>query len=897
MKYFLTRALLAAACASALHAETPAVADYRFKVEKLVGNMPQPMELEIAPDGRIFFNEYGGKLKIYHPETRQVVEAGTIKVFTAMENGFLGFALDPKFAENHWIYCLYSPVGFNGQYLSRFTMQGDTLDLTSEKKLLQYDEQRLECCHHGSSVEFGPDGNLYWSAGDNTHPAGDSEGYAPIDERPGREPWDAQKSAANTNSLAGKINRIRPKADGTYEIPKGNLFPPGTDKARPEIYCMGCRNPWRMSIDQKTGIVYWGEVGPDAGGDGKRGPRGYDEINQARQAGNFGWPYFVANNLPYNHYDYVTKQVGAPFDLAKPINNSKNNTGLHELPPPTPAFIYWPYGASKTFPELPNAGGRTACAGPVYYSAPKVEQTSGFPAQFSRCLLFWDWERPFMKWARLDENSNLVGLEAFTSAIVVANKSEQIEKAKPLLDAGATLVKRPVDAVFGADGCLYLLDYGATWGANADSQLLKISYVRGNLPPIAHATATPSSGREPLTVALSAEGSRDPEGDALKYEWILQPGAKPLATGTTAKATIAAPGNYTVELRVTDTKGATGTTGVPLIVGNTAPVVKFDQPHDGDFFTSGKTVSYRVSVADAEDGPSAAKADEFGARTLVSSAFQRADGKEDAIEPGFSLMKQSDCFNCHAPETKVVGPALVDIAAKYRGQAGALEASVKRVHDGSTGVWGPVPMLPHPQHTADELEIMLRWVYSLEKGKGGPVLARGLTGEVTPPKDGRPGFFVLEAAYTDAGHPPAGQLSSKVRVTLRSRRLEAEDGQHDPDKGPKELGLSGASGKKGLGAINDGHTVKFTGLNLADSKTVTLRWSSGGVGGKIEVHSGTGNGPLLATSDAPPTGGWDKWQEATVPLATNPGPGDITVVFVNPGKGGLMNLDWVQFNP
>ena len=147
---------------------------------------------------------------------------------------------------NGWIYCLYSPKGFDGQHLSRFTMRGDTLDLASEKVLLTFEEQRKECCHHAGSVEFGPDGWLYFSTGDNTHPHGDSEGYAPIDERAGKAPWDAQKSAANTNSLAGKIIRIRPKADGTYEIPEGNLFPPGTPKARPEIFVMGCRNPWRM---------------------------------------------------------------------------------------------------------------------------------------------------------------------------------------------------------------------------------------------------------------------------------------------------------------------------------------------------------------------------------------------------------------------------------------------------------------------------------------------------------------------------------------------------------------------------------------------------------------------------------------------------------------------------
>ncbi|RYD61537.1 MAG: glycosyl hydrolase, partial [Verrucomicrobiaceae bacterium] len=238
--------------------------DYRFKVETLFEGIPQPMEFELAPDGRIFFNEFSGKLRIYDPKASQIVDAGRLEVFNGQENGFLGFALDPKFAENGWIYCMYSPKGFEGQYLSRFQLKDGVLDLASEKVLLKVEEQRKECCHHAGSVEFGPDGCLYFSTGDNTHPHGDSQGYAPIDERPEKAPWDAQKSAANTNSLAGKISRIRPKADGTYEIPEGNLFKPGTAHTRPEIFVMGCRNPWRMSVDSKTGYVYWGEVGPDA---------------------------------------------------------------------------------------------------------------------------------------------------------------------------------------------------------------------------------------------------------------------------------------------------------------------------------------------------------------------------------------------------------------------------------------------------------------------------------------------------------------------------------------------------------------------------------------------------------------------------------------------------------
>lgn len=854
--------------------------EYRFKAETLANGMAQPMELELAPDGRIFFNEINGKLRIWKPGAG-IVEAGQLPVFTAQENGFLGFAFDPKFAQNGHIFLFYSPTNHTGQRLSRFLMRGDTLDLTSEKAVLQFPEQRKDCCHHAGSVEFAPDGNLFISTGDNTHPGGDSAGYAPIDERPGREEYDAQDGPANTHDLRGKILRIRPTADGGYTIPDGNLFPKHGSAGRPEIYAMGCRNPWRLSVDQQTGIVYWGEVGPDAGGDGSRGPRGYDEINQAKQPGNFGWPFFVGSNFAYARHDFATRQSGEKFDPARPVNEGRSNTGAKVLPPATPAFIYWPYGASKEFPML-GEGGRTACAGPVFHFQPEFRNTGGFPEHFDNCLLFYDWQRPFMKWARLDREANLQGIESFTSAVTLANDKGRINAAE---QRGEYVIRRVVDSQFGPDGCLYLLDYGETWGANADAKLVKISYQWGNLAPVAKASVTPHAGREPLTVALSATGSKDHEGDPLRYEWRLHPGDKLLAKSATASATITPPGNYVVELIVTDDKGASGGTSVPLTVGNTTPEVRFHAPRDGDFFTPGQPLRYEVAVRDAEDGRSENEEELMDSRVYVSAKWSRGDGKEQMDEPGLALMKQSDCFNCHAVETKIVGPPFLEVANKYRGQSGALDASVQRVIKGSSRVWGEVPMLPHEAMTTDQVQLMVRWVFALEPGKTGAGLVRGLRGELKTPNDDKIRTALLEASYTDLGRAPAGSLAAQTTVKLRHRRLEAE--QADTITGAKVLG-------KSLGAIDHGHSARFAALNLADSASAIVRVASGGVGGKIEVRSGSATGPLLASFDVLPTGGWDKWVELTSPLKSTPR-SDVFVVFVNPGKGGLMNLDWIQF--
>lgn len=164
--------------------EIAAVDPSRFEITVLATGLTQPMELAMAPDGTVYFIELSGKLKSLNPVTRAVTLVGEVTVTTAQENGLIGLPLDPNFAENHWIYFQYSPPDFPGQHISRFTLVDGLLDLASEKVLIKYEEQRKECCHHAGSLQFGPRGELFIACGDNTHPHGDSQGYAPLDEPP-----------------------------------------------------------------------------------------------------------------------------------------------------------------------------------------------------------------------------------------------------------------------------------------------------------------------------------------------------------------------------------------------------------------------------------------------------------------------------------------------------------------------------------------------------------------------------------------------------------------------------------------------------------------------------------------------------------------------------------------
>lgn len=557
--------------------------DSSFQKVVLDATPSNPMELAVAPDGRVFYVERDGRVKIWKPDTATVVVAGQLAVFSQLEDGLLGITLDPGFPTNNWLYLFYSPEGSTPkQHVSRFTMNGDTLDLTSEEILLVIPTQRDQCCHSGGSLAFGPDGNLFASAGDNTNPF-ESDGYTPIDERPDRSPWDAQKSSANANDLRGKILRIRPQPNGTYSIPAGNLFAPGTANTRPEIYVMGCRNPFRLGVDQRTGWLYWGDVGPDAGStNANRGPAGLDEWNQARTAGNYGWPYFVGNNFAYRDYDFASLNSGALFNASAPVNLSPNNTGSGNLPAARPAWIWYPYSSSTEFPEVNGGSGRTAMAGPVYGYSSTLVSARKLPAYYDRTVFIYEWSRNYVKEVKLDANGDILKINPFLPSFSF---------------------KHPMDMEVGPDGALYMIEWGSNFGGgNSDAKVIRIDYSAGNRGPTSVASATPTSGPVPLTVQFSSAGTTDPEGEPLTFAWSFFGNGATNSTAPNPAFTYNSAGNYAVQLRVFDRGGNVAVANLDISAGNTEPVPAINQPPNGSFFDWGSPIRWAAQVFDAEEG-------------------------------------------------------------------------------------------------------------------------------------------------------------------------------------------------------------------------------------------------------------------------------------------------------
>ncbi|HEV7378285.1 MAG TPA: PQQ-dependent sugar dehydrogenase, partial [Dyadobacter sp.] len=484
-----------------------------------------------------------------------------------------------NFEKNHWIYLYYAHPTEKKHILSRWDLVDDQLVESSKKDIIEVETQREVCCHTGGGMVWDKAGNLFLTVGNNTG----NQQAAQTDERPGRASWDDQGHAGNTNDLRGKILRIHPEADGSYTIPEGNLYPKGTAKTRPEIYSMGHRNPWRISVDSKTGFIYWGEVGPDAGEDSEIGPKGYDELNQARKPGNFGWPWFVADDQAFPVFDYATNKPLAKKDPKNLINNSPNNTGLEKLFPTEPTFIYYPYGVSEKFP-LVGSGSRSATGGPVYHHADFKNPKRPWPAYYENKWIAADFSRGWIMAISMKENGDY----------------ESMERVLP----GYHPVQ-PIDIKFGPDGDLYILEYGSNWFRKSDnSRLVRIEYNGGNRKPVVSASIDKKGGTVPFKAKLSSEGTKDFDGDALKYSWKVTGAGVAPQTFAVANPVVnfAKAGVYTASLTVTDAKGASNTQSVKIIAGNEPPVINLDIAGNKTFFFKGDPIQYNVAVSDKEDG-------------------------------------------------------------------------------------------------------------------------------------------------------------------------------------------------------------------------------------------------------------------------------------------------------
>ena len=664
--------------------------------------------------------------------------------------------------------------------------------------------------------------------------------------RPGRDAWDAQRSSANTNDLRGKILRITPQPDGTYTIPEGNLFPVGTPKTRPEIYVMGCRNPYRIAIDQRTNYLYWGDVGPDAGQDSLgRGSKGYDEVNQAREAGFFGWPYFIGKNYPYNDYDFATKESGPLHDPSAPKNISARNTGMTDLPPAQPAYIWYPYDKSEEFPEM-GKGGRNAMAVGVYYYDDYNETDKRFPAYYDGKLFTYDWMRGQIFAVTMSDEGDFVRMEKFVPRYTFSN---------------------PIDIVFSDNGDMYMLEYGSKWYLqNKDARLIHLKYVAGNRIPEPKLVASSTSGAVPLTVDFIGDKSKDPDGDKITYEWIFE-GDEVQSDLSNPSYTFEKPGEYKVSLTTRDGNGEYATVRETILVGNKAPEVDWNFASANSFYFDNQVLDYEVKVTDLEDGTIGAGIDPERISVNIDYLEQGKDiaaiaqGHQKQVEAsnfflGKSLMANSDCHACHQEAQKSVGPSYVDIAKKYAKDKNAVSYLTDKIIKGGGGVWGEHVMAAHPQLSKSETNQMVKYILSLGDWKGDKGLPyKGKYVLKDHIGSGSQGVYILSATYTDNGGDVIGPLSERKVIQLRSSVISALD--YDQIRKATELNvvagdIPGVEEEVEFIMGNPDGYIVFEQLNLTGIKTIQLGIGKAPGylgGGAIELRLNGPEGRIIGSLD------------------------------------------------
>lgn len=795
-----TLSLSATSGTAAAHTEpaAPSAAAEDFQqvtLAKGAAETGEPMSLAVLPDRSVLHTSRSGELRITDSAGNTSI-SGVIPVYSHDEEGLQGIGVDPKFSENRAIYLYYAPpldtpagdapetgtaadfAPFDGvNRLSRFVLNEDgTLDLGSEKKVLDVQTSRGMCCHVGGDIDFDADGNLYLSTGDDTNPFA-SDGFTPIDERSDRNPaFDARRSAGNSNDLRGKILRVKVADDGSYTVPDGNLFAPGTDRTRPEIYAMGFRNPFRFSVDKATGIVYVGDYGPDAGAaDPKRGPAGQVEFARVTQAGNFGWPYCTGANDPYMDYDFATKTSGAAFDCAAPKNTSPHNTGIVDLPPAQAAWI--PYDGGSV-PEF-GTGSESPMGGPVYHYDADLDSPVKFPEAYDGDFFAGEFGRQWIK--RIEQDAD-----------------GKVQSINDIPWSGTQIM----DMAFGPDGALYVLDYGLSWfGGDENSALYRIENATGGRSPIAEAASNKTSGTAPLKVRFSSDGTADGDGDALTYAWDFGDGGT--STAANPSYTYKKNGTYTATVTATDPSGRTGSASVHVTVGNTAPTVKLELPGDGQLFTFGDDVPFKVTVTDPEDG------------TIDCSK----------VEVRFVLGHDS---HGHPITTE-------------HGCTGTIKTEMDGGHDPNANIFG-----------------------------------------------------VIDASYTDGGGGGQAALSGHDQSQLQPRHRQAE--HFNASSGINTFDKANAEGGKTVGDIHNDDWISFKPYILGDSTKLTARISSGGVGGFLEVRTGSATGKILGSAPVPVTGGWETFQDIDVPLRGAPKKATELFLVFKGGEGALYDIDGFELS-
>jgi glucose/arabinose dehydrogenase len=287
--YVVTLTLLVSAVASRAQLQTNLFPPVTMKLAYPDLALKRPVWMCEAPDdtGRLFVVEQGGRILIL-PKERTGTNAAVFlditdrKPYTSNEEGLLALAFHPQYKSNGKFYIYYTQQNPRRNRLSEVQVNksdAGKADLSTERVLLEIPKPYPN--HNGSTLLFGPDGYLYFSAGD------------------GGSGNDPHNNGQSLKTWLGKIHRIDVNSrtgDLPYGIPKDNPFVGKGEGVREEIWAYGLRNVWRMSFDRETHELWAADVGQNK----------WEEVDVIEKGGNYGWRLreglhpFATNDVPSN---------------------------------------------------------------------------------------------------------------------------------------------------------------------------------------------------------------------------------------------------------------------------------------------------------------------------------------------------------------------------------------------------------------------------------------------------------------------------------------------------------------------------------------------------------------------------------------------------------------------
>lgn len=235
----------------------------QFQNEPVLSGLTLPTSLIFLPDGRLLAAEKTGRIVIADPSSAPATPAVYMTITDIAvdgEHGLIDLALDPDFSTNGYLYAYYSRATTGKFRIGRFLHQGSTASTGSETLIWEDPVPYAgRCCHHGGSIDFGPDGKLYLTTGDEFIAA----------------------SAQDLSSTQGKVLRMNP--DGS--VPADNPFVDGPGGNDDHVWAYGLRNAFRCRWDLPTQRFFIGEVGSN------EHDIAWEDVNLGVAGANYGWPF------------------------------------------------------------------------------------------------------------------------------------------------------------------------------------------------------------------------------------------------------------------------------------------------------------------------------------------------------------------------------------------------------------------------------------------------------------------------------------------------------------------------------------------------------------------------------------------------------------------------------